>query len=163
MPATSADGQVAGGNPPGRLRQAILVAVVGLLVLHTIGAVRGTWYWVKPFDRFAGRPWPERANDPYKVLGGRYSQLKEPLRGVEAAGFVCGFPSWEIITHRMMAQYVLVPTVVTTDAEPLLVIGSFPNEMQLDEFLAGQASGPGRLVVRRRFGEGLALLEHTSE
>ena len=87
-----------------------------------------------------------------------FLKLADDLRGEKAVGFVNGYPNLE---QRMMAQSMLAPTLITSDARPPLVIAAFPTDHELDSFLAGpppEESGP--LGVRRRFSPGMALLEH---
>ena len=142
-----------------KVRNAAFIVVVGLILLNAIMSVRQMWTWVRPFDRFASRPWPEYGIQPYTVMAAPFLKLADALRGLKAVGFVNGYPNLE---QRMMAQSMLAPTLITSDARPQLVIAAFPTDHELDSFLAGpppEESGP--LTIRRRFSPGMALLEHT--
>jgi hypothetical protein len=144
-----------------KVRFGAFTIVAALISLNAVVSVWQMSTWVRPLDRFAGKPWPEYGREPYTALAAPYLTIAEEIRGLDAVGFINGYPHWE---QRMMAQSMFAPTLVTTDTRPPLIIAAFPDDGQLDAFLdRPPPTGSGPLRLRRRFGPGLALLERMGD
>src|SRR5438477_320171 len=53
-------------------------AAIALIVINAAYSIAGSWSWIRPLDRFAGRPWPEYGDSqfqPFTKLADRYRPL----------------------------------------------------------------------------------------
>ena len=136
-----------GGEQRGGLARGIVVAA---LALWAISEVVGLIEHGRPLDWVNLRPWSEH-DSRFARKGQRYLPLVEPLRGEKIVGFVSSFHHEQ--GQRMMAQSMLAPTLVIDSDEPAVLVASFKDERELEQFIAASP-----FVVRQRFGDGVAIV-----
>jgi hypothetical protein len=81
-----------------------------------------------------------------------YDSLRDELRGVRSVGFVPAKTRFE--GERMIAQSMLVPTLVVSTADAPLVIAGFDTAEELEDFLLSHP-----FTVREHLEGGKALLQ----
>jgi len=132
---------------------AVIVTFVGTSAVQ-VGFKAGQ---IKPSLQFHQPRWEDGGGSYIEKWARRLIGLREALGAEQSVGFATDWPAW--LHGKMLVQSMVAPTVVMDSDQRDLIVGAFEEEDGLQAYIQRRRTQGDRIAVRRRFGQGVAILE----